>query len=137
MKPRPTQFGVRENTASSRQHASTLAASPSFHKSGTLALSGYTDRRSPEQMSPTRETFNLSLIEPAKEATGEEKRGTGNPANVAHRHGEQCGIELGLRSNLRTVSKSQIDLQSTAAALERDMRVVETDEPKQAWSNLP
>jgi len=33
MKTRPTQFGVRENTASSRQHASRLAVDPmsSFH----------------------------------------------------------------------------------------------------------
>jgi excisionase family DNA binding protein len=29
MKSRPTQFGMRENTASSRQHASLLSASPS------------------------------------------------------------------------------------------------------------
>jgi len=33
MKSRPTQFGVRENTASSRQHAPRLSGSPSFHQS--------------------------------------------------------------------------------------------------------
>jgi len=38
MKSRPTQFGVRENTASSRQHASGLAARPSFRKSRTFSF---------------------------------------------------------------------------------------------------
>ena len=84
MKPRPTQFGVRENTASSRQHTSRLAGSPSYHKSGTLSPSAYTDRRSSEAMSPNKRTFNLSLIEPAKEATGGKKGDTSSPPNVAH-----------------------------------------------------
>jgi hypothetical protein len=35
MKTRPTQFGVRENTASSRQHASRLAVSSSSPRSAT------------------------------------------------------------------------------------------------------
>src|SRR6266404_744852 len=135
MKPRPTEFGVRENTASSRQHASRLAANPSFNQSGTLSLTENTDRR--EQMSTSGGTFDLSIIEPAKEATEEEKWEAGNPANVAHRHGEQCGIELGLRTNLRTASKIRVDLQSTAATPDQGMRVADTDKPKQERSNLP
>lgn len=137
MKPRPTQFEVRENTASPRQHAPRLAVSPSLHQSGTLSPSENTERQSSEQMSPTGEKFNLSLIEPAKEATDEEKRDTGNPAIVALRHGEQCGIEVGLRTNLRTASKTQVELQSTTAAPGQGMRVAQTDEPKQERSNLP
>jgi hypothetical protein len=35
MKPRPTQFGARENTASSRQHAPRLAVSPSSSQPAT------------------------------------------------------------------------------------------------------
>ena len=38
MKSRPSQFGMRENTASSRQHASGLAARPSFRKSRTFSF---------------------------------------------------------------------------------------------------
>ncbi len=116
------QFGVRESTASSRQHASRLAASPSFRQPGTLSLRENTDRQSSGQMSAT-ETFNLSLIERAKEATGEEQRGTGNRAHVALTHGERCGIE-------------QVDLHTTTAASDQDMGVAEADEPKQERSNL-
>jgi len=137
MKTRPTQFGVRENTASSRQHASRLAANPSFNQSGTLSLTENTDRQSREQMFPSGGTFDLSIAETAKEATEEEKWDTGNPAIVAHRHGEQCGIELGLRTNLRTTSKIRVDLQSTAATPDQGMRVADTDKPKQEQSNLP
>jgi excisionase family DNA binding protein len=36
-------------------------------------------------MSSNRETFNLSLIQRSKEATGEEKEDTGSPPNVVHR----------------------------------------------------
>jgi len=88
-------------------------------------------------MSTSGGTFDLSIIEPAKEATEEEKWETGNPANVAHRHGEQCGIELGLRTNLRTASKTKVDLQSTAAVPDQGMRVADTSEPKNERSNLP
>ena len=82
---RRLQFGMRENPASDRRHGSRLAASPPHHKSETLSPSGYTDRRSPERMSSNRETFNLSLIQRSKEATGEEKEDTGSPPNVVHR----------------------------------------------------
>ncbi len=93
MKPRPTQFGVRENTASSRQHASRLAVSPWPLESERLALDKHEDRQSSEQVSPTIETFNLSLTEPEKGATGGGKEGTSNLATESHRHGEQSAIE--------------------------------------------
>jgi excisionase family DNA binding protein len=38
MKLRPIQLGVRENTASSRQHASGRTVRPSFHESETLSF---------------------------------------------------------------------------------------------------
>ena len=61
MKSRPTQFGVRENTASSRQHASGLAARPSFHKSRTFSLV-----EPQENASGLSEEYPLTVKEAAK-----------------------------------------------------------------------
>jgi len=55
MKSRPTQFGVRENTASSRRHASRLVVSPPFLHPGTLSLSEHTC------MPPSSQTLNYPL----------------------------------------------------------------------------
>jgi excisionase family DNA binding protein len=49
MKPRPTQFGARESTASPRQRVSRLATGPTFHQSRTPLLSESANRRSLEQ----------------------------------------------------------------------------------------
>lgn len=73
MKLRPTQFGVRENTASSRQHAPRLAVSPTSQQSESLSASEHEDAQSCERMPPKTETFNLSLTEPENGATGREK----------------------------------------------------------------
>jgi excisionase family DNA binding protein len=81
---RSFQFDMRENPASDRRHGSRLAASPSHHKSGALSASAYPDRRSPEPMSPNRDTFNLSPIQTPNETTGGERSDTGSPSNVAH-----------------------------------------------------
>jgi excisionase family DNA binding protein len=78
------QFGMRENPASDRRHGSRFVASPSHHKPGALSASVYPDRRSPEPMSPNRESFNLSSIQPPNETTGGEGSDTGNSSNVAH-----------------------------------------------------
>jgi excisionase family DNA binding protein len=80
MKFHPTQFGVRENTASSRQHAPRLAVSPSSLQSESLSTSEHEDTKSCERMPPNKETFNLSLTEPEKGATlgTEEKRVDGS-----------------------------------------------------------
>jgi excisionase family DNA binding protein len=70
MKTRPTQFGLRENTASSRQHAprrvmkvSVLQPDPSF-------ATEQQDKGTQKQSSPIKETLGLSLTETEKGATG-------------------------------------------------------------------
>ena len=70
MKSRPTQFGVRENTASSRQHASRLAMNTSVLQSDPLSATERPDESMHEPVPPIKEMFELSLTEPGKGATG-------------------------------------------------------------------
>jgi excisionase family DNA binding protein len=74
MKPRPTQFGVRENTASPRQHASRLAVE---RRSNTIRI----EEEKPETQLPSPQNgrplpgFNNPLNAASQRtATGEEKR---------------------------------------------------------------
>jgi excisionase family DNA binding protein len=76
MKIRPTQFGVRENTASLRQHAPRLAMNASVSQSDPLSGTEQQDKGTPELPPPIIETFELSLTEPDKGATGGEDSGT-------------------------------------------------------------
>ena len=93
MKLRPTQFGVRENTASSRQHASRLAVSPSPLQSERPSVNEHEDTQSCEQMSSITESFNLSLTEPEKGTTGKRRGNTSNLATELKGHGDWSGIE--------------------------------------------
>src|SRR5712691_6494363 len=93
MKPRPTQFGVRENTASSRQHASRLAVSPSPLQSERPSVNQHEEKQSCEQMSPTTESFNLSLTVPEKGTSGGGRGNASNLATEVKRHGHWPGIE--------------------------------------------
>jgi len=70
MKSRPTQFGVRENTASSRQHASRRAMNASVLQSDLFSATECADESSNEHVPPIKETFELSRREPGKGATG-------------------------------------------------------------------
>src|SRR5260370_18991425 len=70
MKTRPTQFGVRENTASSRQHAPRREMNASVLRPDPMLGTEQQDRRTQEPPSPIKETFELSLTEPEKGATG-------------------------------------------------------------------
>jgi excisionase family DNA binding protein len=78
MKLRPTQFGVRENTASPRQHAPRRAVNASFLQSDPLHATELSDKSTNEVGPPIKQTFELSLAEPDKEATGggDSKRST-------------------------------------------------------------
>ncbi len=69
MRTRPTQFGVRENTASSRQHASRRAMNASILQSDPLFGTEQQDKSTQELASPMKETFELSLTEPDQGAT--------------------------------------------------------------------
>jgi len=76
MNSRPTQFSVRENTASSRQHAPRRAMNASVLRSDPLFGTEQQDKGMQELPPPLKETFELSLTEPDKGATGGGDRGT-------------------------------------------------------------
>ena len=72
MKSRPTQFGVRENTASSRQHASRLAVSSSSSQPASAAeLFGEEATASPSGMGNV-EDFDLPLTGAKRATVGKE-----------------------------------------------------------------
>ena len=73
MKSHSTQFGVRGNTASSRQHASRLAMNASVLLYDPLLATERPDEGTHELVPPIRETFESSLTEPCKGATGGEE----------------------------------------------------------------
>jgi len=97
MKPRPTQFGLRENTASSRQHASRLAMNASVLHSDPLSAAEQHDKSTQERVPPIKETFELSLTEPGKGATGGEESGTITSARFGN--GQRPSVERPLTCN--------------------------------------
>jgi hypothetical protein len=72
MKDAPTQFEMRENTASSRRHASRLAMRATSEAIGEAELVE-NEAAATESRMPSVEVFDLSLAESAA-ATGEEKK---------------------------------------------------------------
>ena len=76
MKSCPTQFGVSENTAPSRQHAPRRAMNAPVLQSDPLSVTERPDQSTHESVPPIKETFELSLTEPAKGATGGEESRT-------------------------------------------------------------
>jgi len=75
MKLRPTQFGVRENTASSRQHAPRGAMNASALQSDPLSATQRLDASTHKRVPPIKETFELSLEEPGNGTTEGGDRG--------------------------------------------------------------
>jgi len=76
MKPRPTQFGTREITASSRQHAPRPALNASVQEFDPLSTTEQPGKSTYELVPPINQTFELSLTEPDQGTTGGEERGT-------------------------------------------------------------
>jgi|SRR5882724_7778648 len=76
MKDAPTQLDMRENTASSRRHASRPAVSGSLRTFDPSSSTESTDRSTQELKLSTKETFELSLADPHKGATGGGDNGT-------------------------------------------------------------
>ena len=70
MKFCPTQFGVRENTASPRQHAPRFAVEGPVLKSNLLTATQRPDKGTHELVPGINETFELSITEPIKGTTG-------------------------------------------------------------------
>jgi excisionase family DNA binding protein len=91
MKSRPTQFGVREKTASSRQHAPRRAVNASFLQSDPLPATERPDESLNEPLTPIKETFEVSFTEPGKGATGGE--GSGPITSVRSGNGQRPTIE--------------------------------------------
>jgi len=81
MKTRPTQFGVRENTASSRQHAPRRAVNTSTLQSDPPSVSEQQDKSTQQLAPPINETFELLLTEPDQGATGGRESGA-TPAEL-------------------------------------------------------
>src|SRR5437588_1008934 len=73
MKTRPTQFGVRENTASSRQHASRLAVNPLGEEQPIGFGSAQAEAKPPSDPRIV-ESFQLPLSDGASGATRVERR---------------------------------------------------------------
>src|SRR5258708_7960265 len=76
MKARPLQFGVLENTASSRQHAPRHVSG--LPESQRLTENQQIEAQSARQPAASVETSRLPLTEPAKEPTGGKELGPGN-----------------------------------------------------------
>lgn len=76
MKPRSTQFDVRENTASPRQHAPRFAVNASVPQSDPMFAMERPDKSTHELRPPIKETFELSLTGPDKGATRVGETGT-------------------------------------------------------------
>ena len=74
MKPRPTQFGARENTASSRQHASRLGVDVRSNPTCVDVGSPATRLISPQIHSSEAVRKTTSNATPQHGATGEEER---------------------------------------------------------------
>ncbi len=70
MKSLSTQFGSRENTASSRLHAPRRAMNASVLQSDPLSATERPEEGTYESVPPLKETFELSLTERDKGATG-------------------------------------------------------------------
>lgn len=70
MKNAPTDLDMRENTASLRRHASRRAMNGSLRQFDPSHSPESSDKRMQELKLSTKETFELSLADPDKEATG-------------------------------------------------------------------
>jgi excisionase family DNA binding protein len=80
---RTTQFGVRENTTSSRQHAPRRAMNASALQPDPLFGTDQQVKGTQELQPPIKETFKLSLTVPDKRATGGGKERIDNPARLS------------------------------------------------------
>src|SRR5260370_7539752 len=88
MKLRPTQFGVRVNTASPRQHAPRLVMNASVLHSDPSSSTERPGAIAPESVPPIKNTFELSLTgpEPGKGATGGQENATISSARFGNGH---------------------------------------------------
>jgi excisionase family DNA binding protein len=93
MKLRPTQFGVRENTASPRQHAPRVVMNASVLDSDLLSSTERLGASTHKSVPPIKETLELSLtgLDPGRGATGGEENGT--IASTRFENGQRPSVE--------------------------------------------
>ncbi len=96
MKLSPAQFGVRENTASPRQHAPRVVMNASVLDSDLLSSTERPGASTHKSVPPIKETFELSLTGPesGKGATGGEENGT--IASARFENGQRPSVECPL-----------------------------------------
>jgi len=92
MKDAPTQLDIRENTASSRRHASRRAMHDSFRQFDPLRPTRLLVKSTQELRPETKETFELSLADSDKEATGGRGSATVAPA-LRLEHDNRASVE--------------------------------------------
>jgi hypothetical protein len=137
MKTRPTQFGMRENTASSRRHAPRLSVSPWFHQPCVIPHGKLKDNRSVQWMSRFGGTFRLSLSEGEGRATGEQRRDANYQPITERQYRRPMASALFLRTQFRNVLESQLDIRSTAEASDKGISVPSAHEANNEQGGLP
>jgi hypothetical protein len=137
MKLRPTQFGVRENTASPRQHAPRPSESPSLFESRVNLLCKPRDKISVQRMSSTGKLFRSSLSEARKRAIGEERSDTCNPTIGGREHERKSAIAPALRTQFRGVSMGLFDLKCTVEAQDWGICITSTHKLNQGRGGRP
>jgi excisionase family DNA binding protein len=120
MKSRPTQFGVRENTASSRQHASCLAGNSSPELVGKFK-SPHDGAKASSPPLRGQEVFDLPLTSAAKEATG--KKGEETIASLTAKFANAERVKMCARP---TDFEALLDVAEAARLLRMHPRTLRT-----------
>jgi len=137
VKTHPLQFGVRENTASSRQHAPRLSVSPWSQQSCVISHGKLRDNRSMRWMSRSGGTLRVSPSEWEERTTGEERRDANYQPITERQYRRPMASALFLRTQFRNVLESQLDIRSTAEASDKGISVPSAHEANNEQGGLP
>jgi len=96
MKVRPTQFGVRENTASPRQHAPRVVMNASDLDSDVLSSTERPGASTHKSVPPIKETFELSLAGPESGKGATRRKENGTIASGRFGNGQRPSVECPL-----------------------------------------
>jgi hypothetical protein len=136
VKTHPLQFGVRENTASPRQHAPRLSVSPWSQQSCVISHGKLRDNRSMRWMSRSGGTLRFSPSEWEERTTGEERRDANYQA-ITERQSRPMASALFLRTQFRNVLEAQLDIRSTVEASDKGISVPSAHEANNEQGGLP
>jgi excisionase family DNA binding protein len=93
MKFRSTHFGVHENTASPRQHASRLVINASVLHSDRLSTTEQPETSTHQPVPPIKQTFELSLTGPELGKGATEGEENGAVASARFGNGQRLSVE--------------------------------------------